>query len=258
MTDAICRCGATIAQPRRGKRRSFCGQCPCGHTGCGRVGNHAGFCKYHYERARVSKSLVLCRCGKGHAEAKGLCGRCYSQQYQRRLYKATCVNCGKSVTKRQRRGEFCSASCARSYLSTRRQSSGGDPRWREAKCAVCSKAFFTAVQNCASCSVECKTRLDARIRDRARAVRRIREVAAYVEDVDRHKVFAADGYHCHLCGDLTDRTKAAPHPKSPTIDHVIPLAQGGKHEMANVRTACFACNSIKGDRGGGEQFALVF
>lgn len=52
-------------------------------------------------------------------------------------------------------------------------------------------------------------------------------------------------------------SKAVPHPRAAVLDHVIPLARGGTHEPANVRTACFLCNSIKGDGGGNEQLMLI-
>lgn len=87
--------------------------------------------------------------------------------------------------------------------------------------------------------------------------RRAREKAAFVEDVSPAAVFAADGYRCHLCDQMTDPLERVPHPKAPTVDHVVPLAKGGTHERANCRTACFRCNCGKQDRGGGEQFALV-
>lgn len=88
--------------------------------------------------------------------------------------------------------------------------------------------------------------------------RRARLADAFVEDVNRLEVFMADGWRCHLCGKLTDKTKPYPHPKSPTIDHVIPINRGGLHERSNCRTACARCNSAKQDRGGGEQFAFAF
>lgn len=51
-------------------------------------------------------------------------------------------------------------------------------------------------------------------------------------------------------------TQAVPHPKAPTIDHVVPLAEGGHDTRANVQLAHFLCNSIKG-RGGSQQLALI-
>jgi len=50
-----------------------------------------------------------------------------------------------------------------------------------------------------------------------------------------------------------------PHPLAPTIDHLIPLADGGSDSPANVATAHFLCNSTKGERhgGGGDQLTLI-
>lgn len=44
-------------------------------------------------------------------------------------------------------------------------------------------------------------------------------------------------------------TKAVPHPKAPTIDHIIPLAVGGDDTRANVQLAHFLCNSLAGATG---------
>ncbi|WP_410666040.1 HNH endonuclease [Amycolatopsis sp. lyj-84] len=53
---------------------------------------------------------------------------------------------------------------------------------------------------------------------------------------------------CQLCGKKVRTDVVVPHPLAATIDHVIPLARGGRHEMSNVQTAHFLCNSLKGDR----------
>ena len=92
-------------------------------------------------------------------------------------------------------------------------------------------------------------------KDRRRASKR----AAYVEDVNRLKVFERDKWTCHLCHRRIWRYRdmKPPHPRSPTIDHVVPFDRDGTHEPANVALACFWCNSNKGNRGGGEQLALV-
>jgi 5-methylcytosine-specific restriction endonuclease McrA len=51
-------------------------------------------------------------------------------------------------------------------------------------------------------------------------------------------------------------TKAVPHPKAPTIDHILPIACGGNDTRANVQLAHFICNSRKGTRGS-QQLALA-
>lgn len=61
---------------------------------------------------------------------------------------------------------------------------------------------------------------------------------------------------CGLCGKRVAMSKTMPHPRSPTIDHLVPLALGGDDVRANVQLAHFACNSGKGVRGVGEQLAL--
>ena len=33
-----------------------------------------------------------------------------------------------------------------------------------------------------------------------------------------------------------------------SIDHVVPLSRGGRHEANNLAPACFSCNSSKSDR----------
>lgn len=120
-------------------------------------------------------------------------------------------------------------------------------------CGSCGKACTRKPvrgQRPKYCSAQCQERA-------AGHRRRARLAGAFVEDVSRSDVFEADGYRCYLCGRMTDKTKSVPHPKAPTIDHVLPLNKGGTHERANCRTACFRCNVKKQDRGGGEQFALV-
>ena len=78
--------------------------------------------------------------------------------------------------------------------------------------------------------------------------RHMRERDAFVEDVPRFAVFERDDFICKICGYPIDMTLAAPHRKSASIDHVVPLARGGKHEMSNVQAAHFGCNARKGAR----------
>lgn len=123
-------------------------------------------------------------------------------------------------------------------------------RWTCRRCAVECSRPATKGQRPAYCSVQCQ-RADGKDRHL------VAKMGAFVEDVNRIDVFVADGYRCHLCNEMTDPRETVPHPRAPTVDHLIPLSKGGTHERANCRTACFSCNSAKQDRGGGEQFALV-
>ncbi|MFE7947402.1 HNH endonuclease [Streptomyces sp. NPDC057426] len=123
-------------------------------------------------------------------------------------------------------------------------------------CAVCTTLFATpyTVSTCSKPCARVKRRWARREEEHRR---RARERQAYVAPVDRKQIFERDRWRCHLCGKRVRRTAPAPHPLSPSIDHVIPLAVGGTHEPANVRTAHFLCNSLKAHRGGGEQLMLI-
>lgn len=63
------------------------------------------------------------------------------------------------------------------------------------------------------------------------------------------EIAARDRYRCGFCRKQVAMTKIVPHPKSPVIDHIIPLADGGDDTRANVQLAHFICNSLAGATG---------
>lgn len=59
--------------------------------------------------------------------------------------------------------------------------------------------------------------------------------------VTRTNVYLRDNYTCQYCGDhITDNTG--------TLDHVVPISQGGKSNWTNLATACKPCNWRKSDK----------
>lgn len=63
-----------------------------------------------------------------------------------------------------------------------------------------------------------------------------------MNDSIRYDVLIRDGRRCVLCG-ATARDGVKLH-----VDHIIPLAKGGKTEMSNLRTLCERCNMGKRDK----------
>ena len=53
---------------------------------------------------------------------------------------------------------------------------------------------------------------------------------------------------CYLCGDLIDPNLPSHHRMARTIDHIIPIARGGKHDIDNIDFAHRSCNSSKKDK----------
>lgn len=55
----------------------------------------------------------------------------------------------------------------------------------------------------------------------------------------RAAIMLRDAFTCQYCG-------ATPGRHELTVDHVIPRSRGGRHDWANLTTACKRCNHIKG------------
>lgn len=58
-----------------------------------------------------------------------------------------------------------------------------------------------------------------------------------------------DGWRCHICRRKVDQALGWPHRMSPSIDHLIPLAEGGSHTLSNAKLAHMVCNARRGVRG---------
>jgi hypothetical protein len=66
----------------------------------------------------------------------------------------------------------------------------------------------------------------------------------------RFEVFKRDGFRCQYCG------AAAPDVLL-VVDHLLPVAKGGKNNLLNLVTACQPCNAGKSDRTLDDQSALA-
>jgi len=58
-----------------------------------------------------------------------------------------------------------------------------------------------------------------------------------------------DEDECALCGEPVDKDLPYPHPGSPVVDHLIPLARGGpEYDRANLALMHRSCNRAKGTK----------
>lgn len=77
--------------------------------------------------------------------------------------------------------------------------------------------------------------------------------------VSRAAVFRRDGWRCQLCGHKVlkkakrNRYTKRLHPRTASLDHIIPMSKGGPHCEANVQCACLACNVRKNARLHGQR-----
>lgn len=125
-----------------------------------------------------------------------------------------------------------------------------DPRRRMvtqihyADCRECG-TFFVGPLRKYFCSQLCAIRAsnrDRRHRERAAGVR-------LSGSITLREVAVRDGWRCHLCGKKVPDRESRSRDLDPTIDHLIPLSDGGEHVPENVALAHFLCNSTRGARG---------
>ena len=194
----------------------------------------------------------------------------YERRYRQAQRDHVCEWCG-TTFKRAGHARACSPECsqairaregkegasrwrrARSKLDRAARGSSGRRRFISAWCRSCARPFILAGKASGYfCSMACKDR-DKRAR------RRARKAKAEIEPISRAQVMRRDKHRCQLCGRKVRQNAVVPHPLAPTLDHVVPLAEGGAHTMANIQLAHFLCNSIKSNGAWptGEQLALV-
>lgn len=137
----------------------------------------------------------------------------------------------------------------------------------ERKCTVCGKIFYCLdSETMVTCSHECSCeyrKIKRRENDRRRSRRQKKHKhdasyrgrckkygVRYDSSVKRDDVLKRDKYTCQICGkkcNPNDKSWGTSGPDYPTLDHIVPLAKGGAHVLANVQCACGLCNSYKRD-----------
>ena len=71
------------------------------------------------------------------------------------------------------------------------------------------------------------------------------------EHVSRAAVFRRDGWRCQLCGRSVIRKSKRNkdtrrlHPRTASLDHIVPMRRGGPHVESNCQCACLQCNVRK-------------
>lgn len=164
----------------------------------------------------------------------------------------SCVRCGVKIAATHRR-MVCDACRGKPPPRT-------FPWSKWLSCPECSVWFVSDLATKRFCSSFCGRRSRRRgdvqkSHTRLRAARR--RGASTGVPVVYAEIFARDGWVCQLCGGRVNRSLAWPDPQSPTVDHVVPLSQGGLHDPSNLQLAHARCNFQKSTKPMGEQLRLV-
>lgn len=86
---------------------------------------------------------------------------------------------------------------------------------------------------------------------------RLRVRAETWDGVTNAQILERDRWRCGICGKRIGKSFRWPHARSASVDHVVPISQGGEDTAANKRAAHLACNCGRMNRGGGEQLAMI-
>jgi len=124
------------------------------------------------------------------------------------------------------------------------------------RCSHCGNLFAAIVPNQKTCSGVCRAEV-RRMRDAVRSRRRRLRHALTWDGVSDNEILERDGWRCGVCHKKINPELKYPHLKSRSVDHVIPLSEGGDDTAINKRAAHLRCNLSRGARGGGEQLALI-
>lgn len=135
----------------------------------------------------------------------------------------------------------------------------------EAKTACCTIPKVKPTRKCKECGIEvgkfidyCKVCCHLRKKARkkagsrtAKAKRRAKKKAVVNASVSLRAIALAHGCKCHICGKKVNM-RLKDGPMMPSMDHVVPLALGGWHDLLNLRVTHWQCNVIKSDKYSGQ------
>lgn len=159
---------------------------------------------------------------------------------------AECPWCGHWFVKRSAR-KYCSKACL-----------DANHPWRARVTAIgygeCRRCGVTFVRRAGKVGAYCSLACNRRARKNVR--KHLKRAAAGGESFTLRQIAERDGWRCHLCGrKVPDRTYEA-RDKDPTLDHLVPVSDGGTHTRDNVALAHNRCNWER-NVGGEVQLRLV-
>ena len=117
----------------------------------------------------------------------------------------------------------------------------------------CEDCNLVIIPNNRKVCDECKRKSERSRETKKWNIRRLKTREDYDSEVTLDWTIEQYNNICYLCGKPCDRNdykivngNKVVGRSYPTMEHVIPICEGGKHTKDNVKLACHACNSKKG------------
>lgn len=185
---------------------------------------------------------------------KARLGRREAGTYVSRSEMRQCIRCGVEFAAALPAAKYCSRRCGWLHRAELRPKcpewAAGRRRERPLPCRLCGQLVLSRASKatCEPCRKIAQQAVNARKNHKRRAVG--------TSDFDLVAVGDRDRWKCHICGRRVAKTLSGNNPMGPTIDHLVPVAEGGGNTMANVALAHRRCNIQRGT-GGAAQLRLV-
>lgn len=165
-----------------------------------------------------------------------------------------CRLCGAGFTSIKTRAYYCSRGCKDlARVECRSAERAALKASRVRRCQQCGSAVSPDKRADAKfCSEQCNSAAHNFTRKLARrtGTSRIGTV------VSRAAIAERDRWRCQLCRKRIDPKLRHPHPLCLSIDHLVPVADLGDNDPANLQATHLVCNLRKRDRGPIQQLAL--
>mgnify|MGYP002280752527 CR=1 FL=1 len=110
------------------------------------------------------------------------------------------------------------------------------------RCNNCDTAYVTTNEAQIYCKQECRWEFK---RKRRREIEK--KLGTRTQSFKRKLYFRDEGL-CGICSEPILLSDKYPHPRSLSIDHIVPLAKGGNHAQYNLQIAHWICNVNKGEK----------
>lgn len=163
-----------------------------------------------------------------------------------RVYFVCCSTCWQTFATNKKQVKCCSDVCLKNSQATRNR------HIYFKNCQTCGKFCTMRSWKSTRCS-SCQTLFvweSEKKYEQNRNHSKVGKVIPYVGE--------RDGWKCSICfGKVKSKVYSSGDKWSPTIDHVIPVSQGGTDDLSNLKLAHMICNAKKGAYGGNEQLLLV-
>lgn len=183
----------------------------------------------------------------------------FAKTYAFRMYRAVvvCPGCGIEFEAHHPTRLYCCTRCKFLYIAAR-------SLWQ---CDVCEAKLEYGVHSTVPQFVdehlECRIRYlneNGRANDcRCPECKRVKGITGTLPVADsvkqrrprahgkhRQTVLERDNYICRLCWEPTDPNARPGEADYPTLDHIIPVIDGGDDSLENLQTAHRWCNSVSG------------